>query len=183
MPTRHQHSRFPLRSSSLSQLNSSIICPIGRQVPCNDNLSMLTILIFVVPLSGSRASAHPATAQQRNHLQRETLYALHRSPNAVGNFRMHSWMIEDSPISQTNTIICSTASMEGHFFESYAIRCQTSIVPLTLALTIPSSQRRMKTFCGRRSMCHTFIPINRRKSTTSSVNFGPCSTSGASSYQ
>ncbi len=87
-------------------------------------------------------------------------------------------MIEDSPISQTNTIICSTASMEEQCFESYAIRCRTSTVPSTLALTIPSSQRSMTKFCGRRVMCPTFIPINRRKSTTSSVNFGPCSTNG-----
>jgi len=183
MPTRHQHSRFPLQSSSLSQSNSSIICPIGRQVPCDDKLSALSISISVVPLSGRCASTHLATARQRNHLQRETLSALHRSPNAVGNSRMYSYTIGDSPISQTSAIICSTASMEGQCFKSYVIRCRTSTVPSTLALTIPSSQRSMKRFWGRRLMFHTFILINRRKSTISSMNFGPCSTSGASLYQ
>ena len=122
MPPWHPHWSFLLCDCYLlPPSNSSVICPIGRQVPCNDNLSTLTFLTPVVPLLGSRASAHPASARLRNRLQRETLSVLHQSRNAVGNCQMCSWMIGDSPTSPTTTTICSTASMEGPCYGSCAI--------------------------------------------------------------
>ena len=98
MPPWHPHWSFPLCDCYLlSPSNSSVICPIGRQVPCNDNLLTLTFLTPVVPLLGSHASAHPASARLHKSLQRETLSTLHRSQNAVGNCKMCSWMIGNSP--------------------------------------------------------------------------------------